>query len=432
MTPAGPWQGISIVQLENSPAKSDIYINNALVDIYRQGQMPNLPPDQSQHWVLNASLDYIGSIKDSAALQLELTDMDGRLIYSSTLDHVHQRGQTITGHTIIPSSAVETWWPNEFGPRPLYNAQIKVVPERPNPVVDYIASITRKVGFRTIVLNLNNITAEEMAEGWAPGSHWHFEINGLPFYAKGANFIPPDTFWPRVNATHMRQLFELCADSHYNMLRVWSSGAYLYDWIYEMADEMGIMLWSEFQFSDAQYPTTHVFEQEYATEAAYQVRRVNHHPSLALWAGGNELESIQLNQFYNATHPGQIQKDYEHTFGEVLIKSVYENTRSISYIPSSTYNGYLKLDFDSDMPQKFRWDTRLSEDEIFGDTDMYNYDFTQSFNFSIYPVGRFAAEFGEFLCSPFQADPDSSPRLHFHVFPRIVAIHRPCIPVIRR
>jgi beta-mannosidase len=30
------------------------------------------------------------------------------------------------------------------------------------------------------------------------------------------------------------------------MLRVWSSGAYLPDWIYDMADEMGILLWSEF------------------------------------------------------------------------------------------------------------------------------------------------------------------------------------------
>jgi hypothetical protein len=30
------------------------------------------------------------------------------------------------------------------------------------------------------------------------------------------------------------------------MLRVWSSGAYLPSWIYDIADEMGIFLWSEF------------------------------------------------------------------------------------------------------------------------------------------------------------------------------------------
>lgn len=32
-----------------------------------------------------------------------------------------------------------------------------------------------------------------------------------------------------------------------NMLRVWSSGAYLAGWIYDIADEMGIFLWSEFR-----------------------------------------------------------------------------------------------------------------------------------------------------------------------------------------
>lgn len=29
----------------------------------------------------------------------------------------------------------------------------------------------------------------------------------------------------------------------------------------------------------------------YEAEAHYNVRRVNHHPSLALWVGGNELEA---------------------------------------------------------------------------------------------------------------------------------------------
>ena len=31
------------------------------------------------------------------------------------------------------------------------------------------------------------------------------------------------------------------------MLRVWSSGAYLPDFIYDVADELGLLLWSEFR-----------------------------------------------------------------------------------------------------------------------------------------------------------------------------------------
>ena len=29
------------------------------------------------------------------------------------------------------------------------------------------------------------------------------------------------------------------------MLRVWGGGSYLPDWAYDLADEMGIMLWTE-------------------------------------------------------------------------------------------------------------------------------------------------------------------------------------------
>ena len=56
--PAGPWQPAWIVQLEDR----EVHIRNSLVDIYRQGQLNNLPPDQNQPWVVNASLDYFGDV----------------------------------------------------------------------------------------------------------------------------------------------------------------------------------------------------------------------------------------------------------------------------------------------------------------------------------------------------------------------------------
>lgn len=77
------------------------------------------------------------------------------------------------------------------------------------------------------------------------------------------------------------------------MLRVWASGAYTPDFIYDMADQEGILMWSEFEFGDALYPVDQEFIENVVEEATYNVRRVNHHPSLALWAGGTPLLVVE-------------------------------------------------------------------------------------------------------------------------------------------
>lgn len=86
------------------------------------------------------------------------------------------------------------------------------------------------------------ITAEQIAQGIAPGNNWHFEVNGREFFAKGSNFIPPDAFWPRVTEEKIERLFKDVVNGNQNMLRVWASGAYLPDYIYDIADELGILL----------------------------------------------------------------------------------------------------------------------------------------------------------------------------------------------
>ena len=223
----------------------------------------------------------------------------------------------------------------------------------------------------------------------------HFEINGFPFYAKGSNFIPPDAFWPRVTPQRIKQLFSSVVTGNQNMLRVWASGAYSPDFMYDLADEMGILLWSEFEFGDALYPVNLDFLENCRQEAVYQVRRVNHHPSLAVWAGGNELESLELYLVYAAA-PDQLERyrsEYETLFLNTLLPAVYSNSRSITYMPSSTNNGYLSINFSSPIPIIQRY-YNLTTGSIYGDTDHYNYDSLQAFNINTYPVGRFANEFG--------------------------------------
>jgi beta-mannosidase len=56
-----------------------------------------------------------------------------------------------------------------------------------------------------------------------------------------------------------------------------ASGAYSPDFLYDLADECGILLWSEFEFGDALYPVDEEFLGNVREEAEYNVRRVNHH-----------------------------------------------------------------------------------------------------------------------------------------------------------
>ena len=273
---AGPWQPAWIVQLGSQA----VHIRNSIVDIYRQGQLNLLPPDQSQPWVVNASLDYFGNLPDNATLTYVLNDLQNHTISSGALSDVNTTNATITGSTIIPDGTVDLWWPSQLGPQNLYYITISLQ----SSAKVSLASVTKRIGFRTIVLNETPISDAQLALGIAAGNNWHFEINGHEFYAKGSNFIPPDPFWARVTPQRIEQLFQSVVTGNQNMLRVWASGAYSPDFMYDLADEYGILLWSEFEFGDALYPVDQAFLDNVRAEAEYNVRRVNHHPSLALWA----------------------------------------------------------------------------------------------------------------------------------------------------
>ncbi|KAF9890230.1 hypothetical protein FE257_006142 [Aspergillus nanangensis] len=387
--PAGPWKPAYLVQLEGSEG---IYVLNTDIDIYRKGQVNFLAPDQSQPWVVNASIDFLGSLPSKPSMSIVIADADsGKPLTSRVLHSISASNDSITGTAILEDISPELWWPYGLGKQMLYNITIMIN----NTQSETVAQVTKRTGFRTIFLNQRNITASEIKQGIAPGAHWHFEVNGHEFYAKGSNLIPPDAFWPRVTEMKMARLFDAVVAGNQNMLRVWSSGSYLHDFIYDLADERGILLWSEFQFGDAMYPVDDKFLKNVAAEVVYNVRRVNHHPSLALWAGGNEIESLVLPTIKSAD-PKAYPKfvgDYETLFVKLILPLVYENTRSISYSPSSTTEGYMKIDLTAPIPMTQRY-KNLTAGHHYGDTDYYNYNTTVSFDYSRYPVGRFANEFG--------------------------------------
>ncbi|KAK2611974.1 hypothetical protein QQS21_001939 [Conoideocrella luteorostrata] len=384
--PAGIWKKAWIVQVSSKK----LMIPNSAFDLYREGQLNNLPPDQNANWVLNASLDSLTPIPKGAQMSFKITDKAGKVHDHGYLSNITNGLDVISGITTLDGNKYNLWWPSGMGDQNLYNITVDVVHQNTT-----LATVRKRAGFRTIVLNLGPVTEEQKAKGVGPGNNWHFEINGHSFYAKGSNFIPPDAFWPRVTKERIRTLFTAVVAGNQNMLRLWASGAYAPDFMFDLADEMGILLWSEFEFGDALYPVSADFLENCRQEAVYQVRRVNHHPSLALWAGGNELENLELKTVQKLAPDdyGRYLEEYETLFIRTLLPAVYGNSRSITYIPSSTTNGYMSLNFSNPIPIVQRYDN-LTEGSFYGDTDHYNYNSLVAFDLDTYPVGRFANEFG--------------------------------------
>ena len=76
--------------------------------------------------------------------------------------------------------------------------------------------------------------------------------------------------------------------AHFNMLRVWGGGIYERDDFYDVADELGLMIWEEGKFACSLYPRDKAFLESVRTEAEDQIRRLSHHASIAVYSGNNE------------------------------------------------------------------------------------------------------------------------------------------------
>lgn len=74
------------------------------------------------------------------------------------------------------------------------------------------------------------------------------------------------------------------------LLRVFANTASRLDYT-QMCDELGILVWQDMMFACAMYPATDEFLANVALEVTQAVLRLQHHSSIAIWAGNNENEA---------------------------------------------------------------------------------------------------------------------------------------------
>ena len=171
------------------------------------------------------------------------------------------------------------WWPNGLGDHPLY--EINGILKRENTEIDKIQT---HAGLRKV-----RLVQTPQPDG---GKSFYFEVNGLPVFAKGANYIPSDIFPSRVTDKHYEEIINAAVNANMNMLRVWGGGIYENDIFYDLCDRNGIMVWQDFAFAIYQMPDYPEFFESIKKELKDNIERLRNHPSLVLWSGNNETELI--------------------------------------------------------------------------------------------------------------------------------------------
>jgi beta-mannosidase len=207
----------------------------------------------------------------SLMVQVDLFDPDGAPVASVTLPVVDGRGSTD-----LVVFAPRLWWPNGYGDQPLY--RLVVTLQRNNDILD---RRELRLGLRRLRLVQDPLEGE-------PGTTFLFEVNNVPIFCGGANWIPADSFVTRITPERYRAWCEQAAAANMVMLRVWGGGIYEHDAFYDACDELGLLVWQDFMFACGIYPAPGWFRDSVRAEAEAQVRRLRHHPCLALWCGNNE------------------------------------------------------------------------------------------------------------------------------------------------
>ena len=170
------------------------------------------------------------------------------------------------------------WWTHDLGIPNLYQVEITILKD------EILERITQQIGLRDIQL-------VRKFDKW--GETFYFLINGIPLFAKGANWIPVDSFIPRGKKLGLYSMnLGYAKRANMNMIRVWGGGIYEDESFYNLCDELGLLVWQDFPFACALYPYNSEFIENVEQEAIQNVIRLRMHPSLVLWCGNNEIESL--------------------------------------------------------------------------------------------------------------------------------------------
>ncbi len=306
-------------------------------------------------------------IRGSLNASIQLIHPDGRIALTE-IQLVNGQGKAQ-----ILIEEPQLWWPNGYGAQPLYQLEIILQGEG------------KELDRKHFQIGLCTIQLRQHLDEW--GRSFTFVVNGVSIFAKGANWIPSDSFPTRLTPAHLEHLIHSASLTHQNMLRVWGGGYYEDEVFYDLCDRYGILVWQDFMFSCSVYPFDDPeFVNNVRQEVIYNVRRLRHRTCLALWCGNNEMEAGWVGWGWSRPDTVVLKEADMTFFYKTLPAWVKEEDPDHDYWPSSPSSG---------LPHE------IPDSPTTGDRHLWEvWHGNKPFSFYRQQHPRFASEFG------FQSLPD--------------------------
>jgi beta-mannosidase len=218
------------------------------------------------------------------------------------------------GKLAIPD--VSPWMPHTHGTPCLHDVCIKVAGERIG---------LGRTGFRRIEVDLGR-----------DGNGFGLVVNGVPVFCRGAVWTTADLLSLSGDREIYRSLLELARAAGMNMLRIGGTMAYETRAFFELCDELGILVWQDFQFANYDYPVKdEAFVTSVKDEARQQLGRLQGCASLAVLCGGSEV-------YQQGAMMGLPETRWQGPLCEEILKDVARELRpDVPYVANSPCGGAL-------------------------------------------------------------------------------------------
>lgn len=293
---------------------------------------------------------------------------NGKTVAAETVE----AGDDGIAHTTFKVQSPELWYPHGYGAQPRYEITAAIIDGKSE-----LHSVTKKIGLRR---------AELIQQPDKHGKSFYFRINNIDVFCGGSDWIPADSFTPRITEARYRRWLELMVDGNQNMIRNWGGGIWEPDVFYDLCDELGIMVWQDFLFGCGNYPAFPAILKSITAEAACQLKRLRHHPSIVIYAGNNEDYQVQeargLEYNYEDKDPENWLKTNfpaRYIYEKILPEAVQKYSPAVTYHPGSPWG-----------------DGKKTSDPTVGDLHQWNVWHGTQEKYQIFDSlgGRFNSEFG--------------------------------------